>query len=62
MTRHADKLAWVAVALTIAAWIFVPKLLWAYPVVFPSVPSIVTTTLPPIADPAPDDTDWARDG
>ena len=42
-----NKMAWFATALTILAWAFVPKIGFANVVMFPSVPVVNVSYLPP---------------
>lgn len=48
MTQYLNKLAWIGVALAILAWAFVPKPAWANAVIFPKVPVVIITDLPPV--------------
>ncbi|SHH83240.1 hypothetical protein [Marivita hallyeonensis] len=49
MTERYNKLAWVAAALAVLVWAFVPHLVSANVVVFPQVPTITVSDLPPVA-------------
>jgi len=55
MTTNTDILAWLAAALTVLAWAVLPQLAFAKPVMWPDVPPVVTTILPPQGAPVEGD-------
>lgn len=47
MINRLDKLAWFGVALAVLTWAIAPRLALAHTVVFPKVPAVTVSVLPP---------------